>query len=258
MGILDRVSTLLKSNINDLISKAEDPEKVLSQLISDMRSQLTKAKQEVASAIADEKKLQAEVEREQKQAADWERRAVLAVQDNRDDLAKQALVRYNEHLQHAHQVHETWSKHRGETEALKSALRQLNDRIEEAKRRKNVLVARARRADAQSRIQKTMSSMSDKSALDGFERLAEKIDDQERKTLAAAELAEDLSGDNLAREFEGLEYKGGVDQQLLALKEKMGLLGPGDGGERHQLPAGESSDADDAELVDDEDGAKGS
>src|SRR6185503_7925768 len=120
MGILDRLSTMIKSNINDLISKAENPEKMLNQLITDMRTQLAKAKQEVASAIADEKKLQAEAEREKKQAEEWERRAMLAVQENRDDLAKQALVRYNEHLTGAQQLHETWVKQRSESEALRT------------------------------------------------------------------------------------------------------------------------------------------
>jgi phage shock protein A len=192
MGIIDRVSTLLKSNINDLISKAENPEKMLNQLIADMRAQLAKAKQEVASTIADEKKLQAEAEKEKKQAEDWERRAMLAVQENRDDLAKQALVRFNEHLQGAQALHETWQRQRGETEALKNALRQLNDKIEEAKRRKTVLVARHRRAEAQQRIQETMSSMGDKSALESFDRMAEKIEERERKALAAliAELSQ--------------------------------------------------------------------
>ncbi|MCZ6858570.1 MAG: PspA/IM30 family protein, partial [Gemmatimonadetes bacterium] len=90
MGIFDRLGTLLKSNINDLISRAENPEKVLNQLITDMRSQLAKAKQEVASAIADEKKLAAQVEKEKKQAEEWQKRAMLGVQQNRDDLAKQA------------------------------------------------------------------------------------------------------------------------------------------------------------------------
>jgi phage shock protein A len=257
MGMLDRISTLLKSNINDLISKAENPEKMLNQLITDMRGQLAKAKQEVASAIADEKKLEAEAGREKKQAEDWERRAMLAVQESRDDLARQALVRYNEHLTHAQQLHETWSKQRGETEALKTALRQLNDKIEEAKRRKDVLIARHRRAEAQQRIQQTMSSMSDKSALESFDRMAEKIEDRERKALASAELAEDLSGDTLAKQFQALEYKGGVDQQLAALKEKMGLLAPGQSPGARQLGAGRK-DAAEAELVDDgEEGGEG-
>jgi phage shock protein A len=252
MGILDRLSTMIKSNINDLISKAENPEKMLNQLITDMRTQLAKAKQEVAGAIADEKKLQAEAEREKKQAEEWERRAMLAVQETRDDLAKQALVRYNEHLQGAQQLHETWVKQRSETEALKNSLRQLNDKIEEAKRKKNVLIARHRRAEAQQRIQETMSSMSDKSALESFDRMAEKIEDRERKALAAAELHEDLSGDTLARQFESLEYKGSVDQQLAALKEKMGALGPGKPADAKQLGAGSRREAAEAELVEDD------
>ena len=116
MGLFDRFSTLLRSNINDLISRAENPEKMLNQLIVDMKSQLAKAKQQVASAIADEKKLQSDAEAMKKQAEDWERRAMLAVQEGRDDLAKQALGRYNEHLHGAQQLHETWLKHKAETE----------------------------------------------------------------------------------------------------------------------------------------------
>src|SRR5436853_349574 len=115
MGIFDRLSTLIRSNINDLINRAENPEKMLNQLIVDMRSQLAKAKQQVAAAIADEKRLSAQVDTEKKSAEDWERRAVLAVQEGRDDLAKQALLRHNEHAQGAVQLHETWVKHREET-----------------------------------------------------------------------------------------------------------------------------------------------
>ena len=140
--------------------------------------------------------------RMKKQAEDWERRAMLAVQENRDDLAKQALVRYNETLQGAQQLHETWVRHKAETESLKNSLRQLNDKIEEAKRKKNILVARARRAEAQQRIQETMSGMSDKSAFESFERMAEKIEHKERKAIAAAELQEEFSGDTLAQQFQ--------------------------------------------------------
>src|ERR671920_416020 len=169
MGLFDRFSTLWRSNINDLISRAENPEKMLNQLIIDMKGQLSKAKQEVATAIADEKKLEADAGAMKKQAEEWERRAMLAVQEGRDDMAKQALGRYNEHLQGAQQLHETWLKHKAESDALKLSLRQLNDKIEEAKRKKNILVARAKRAEAQQRIQETMSGMSDKSAFESFE-----------------------------------------------------------------------------------------
>jgi phage shock protein A len=248
MGLFDRLSTLLRSNINDLISRAENPEKMLNQLIVDMKGQLAKAKQQVASAIADEKKLQADADAMKKQAEDWERRAMLAVQEGRDDLAKQALGRYNEHLQGAQQLHETWLRHKAETEQLKISLRQLNDKIEEAKRKKNILVARAKRAEAQQRIQETMSGMSDRSAFESFERMTEKIEASERKALAAAELNEEVSGDRLIRQFEALEYKGSSDQQLLELKQRMGLLPSGGGGSAKQLNKG-TDDVHDAELI---------
>jgi phage shock protein A len=253
MGIFDRLSTMIRSNINDLISRAENPEKMLNQLISDMKGQLAKAKQQVASAIADEKKLQGDAESMKKQAEDWERRAMLAVQEGRDDLAKQALMRYNEAMQGAQQLHETWVRHKAETEALKSSLRQLNDKIEEAKRKKNILIARARRAEAQQRIQETMSGMSDKSAFESFERMTEKIEQQERKALAAAELHNEFEGDQLMQQFHALEYKGAPDQQLLELKARMGLLGGGSGGAAKQLNKGDTVEA---ELVEDHEDEK--
>ncbi len=255
MGIFDRLGIMLRSNINDLISRAENPEKMLNQLILDMRSQLAKAKQQVAGAIADEKKLQAQAEAEKKQADEWEKRAMLAVQEGRDDLAKQALLRHAEHMQAAVTLDETWRKHRSETESLKNSLRTLNDKIEEAKRKKNILVARQRRAEAQQRIQETMSSISDKSAFETFERMAEAIADNERKALASAELSEELSGDSLAKQFTALEYKADADTQLLALKQKMGLLPAGEtAAAPKQIGAGGKAAADvhDAELVDED------
>ncbi len=251
MGIFDRLATMIRSNLNDLISRAENPEKMLNQLVLDMRSQLAKAKQQVATAIADEKKLQAQAEQEKKLAEDWEKRAMLAVQEGRDDLAKQALLRHAEHMQNAAQLDETWRKHAAETEQLKNSLRALNDKIEEAKRKKNILIARQRRAEAQRRIQETMSSMSDKSAFETFERMTERIEETERKALAAAELSEELEGDQLQRQFTQLEYKADADTQLLALKQRMGLLGAGKAEEPKQLGAGQG-EVHEAELVDDE------
>ena len=145
MGIFDRLTSLIRSNINDLISSAENPEKMLNQIIIDMRSQLAKAKQQVASAIADEKRLRDQADAEFKAADDWERKAMLAINEGRDDLAKQALLRKTEHEEHATQLERTWETHRAETEKLKNSLRDLNDKIEEAKRKKNLLLARQRR-----------------------------------------------------------------------------------------------------------------
>src|SRR6476660_8268136 len=230
MGLFDRLSSLLKSNINDLISKAEDPEKMLNQILVDMKSQLVKAKQQVASAIADEKRLRDQVDQEFRQAQDWEKRAMLAIQEGRDDLAKQALVRHGEHMGHGTTLEQTWESHRMETEKLKNSLRDLNDKIEEAKRKKNLLIARQRRAQAQQRIHETMSSMSEKSAFEAFARMEERIEQNERTLKASVEIEEEFTGDRLQQDFKALEKgaaAGSVDVQLLALKQKMGMLPAG-------------------------------
>jgi phage shock protein A len=243
MGIFDRLSTLIKSNLNDLISSAENPEKMLNQIIVDMRTQLAKAKQQVASAIADEKRLRDRADAEYKQAEDWEKRAMLAIQENRDDLAKQALVRQTEHMQHAQQLETTWQSHREETEKLKNALRDLNDKIEEAKRKKNLLLARQRRAQAQQRIHETMSSLSEKSAFEAFARMEERIEQNERMIKASTEIEEEFTGDKLAGDFKRLEKVAGTataDSRLLELKAKMGILSAGSTASSKQLGAGGS------------------
>ena len=255
MGIFDRLSTLPKSNINDLISRAENPEKMLNQIVTDMRDQLAKAKQQVASAIADEKRLRDQADAELKQAEDWEKRAVLAVQESRDDLAKQALMRQQEHLSHGQQLMATWESHRAETEKLKNSLRDLNDKIEEAKRKKNLLLARQRRAEAQQRIAQTMGSMDEKSAFEAFQRMEDRITHNERRIAATTEINEEFSGDKLAGEFKQLEKAAGglnADQALLALKQKMGLLGAGASAPPKQIASGKNEEVVPAEIEHDD------
>jgi phage shock protein A len=243
MGIFTKLSTVIKANINDLISRAENPEKMLNQIIIDMRDQLAKAKREVASAIADERKLKAQLETEVKQARDWQHRAMLAVKEGRDDLAKQALLRQQEHTERAQVLQQTWEAQAGETESLKGSLRQLNDKIEEAKRKRNLLVAKQKRAQAQRRIHETMSGLSDTSAFEAFNRMADKIEEDERQSLAHAEVTAELGGDTLESEFLQLESGpsgAGVEDQLLALKADMGLIAAPDAVEvPKQLEAGD-------------------
>jgi len=268
MGIFTKLSTVIKSNINDLISRAENPEKMLNQIILDMRDQLAKAKREVAAAIADERKLKSQLEGEVKQARDWQHRAMLAVKEGRDDLAKQALVRQKEHTERVQVLKSTWEAQSSETEKLKGSLRQLNDKIEEAKRKRNLLIAKQKRAQAQRRIHETMSGLSDTSAFEAFNRMADKIEDEERKTLAHAEVTEAITGDTLESDFLKLEAGdggSGVEDQLLALKAEMGLIAPpadsgpakqiGDGSDDDEAPADGIQEAD-VEVVSEEE-AKG-
>jgi phage shock protein A len=243
MGIFERFSTMLRSNINDLIARAENPEKMLNQVIEDMRGQLAKARQEVAVAIADAAKLKKQADDEQKQAQDWEQRAMLAVRQGRDDLARQALLRHQEHAVRAQDLYGTWQRHQEDTEKLRDALRQLNEKIQEAQRKKNLLIAKQRRAQAQRRIHETMSGLSDSSAFEAFDRMAERIEQNERMALAAASVSEELQGDQLERDFKQLEASHGgsdIDYKLLEMKQQMGLLPAAAPAEPRALTPGEA------------------
>jgi phage shock protein A len=241
MGIFNKLSTLFRSNLNDLIARAENPEKMLNQIILDMRDQLTKAKQEVAVAIADERKLKAQAEEEARQAQDWEKRAMLAVRENRDDLARQALLRHQEYAERAQQLYDTWQKQAEETDRLKESLRQLNAKIEEARRKKNLLIAKQKRAEAQKRIHETMNGLSDRSAFDAFDRMTQRIEQNERLALASAEVSEELGTDHLEKEFKRLEVTDTADARLLALKRQMGMLPAGEEPKGKELQAAQAA-----------------
>lgn len=222
MGIFARLATLIKSNLNDLISRSEDPEKMLNQVVIDMANQLIEAKKQVAVSIADEKRLAKQAEQEAANAAEWERRAMLAIKAGDDALAKEALNRKKEHDQLATTYKDQWQKQKQAVDQLKTALRLLNNKIEEAKRKKNVLIARKKRAEAQKAIQETMSGLNNASAFETFDRMSNKIDQIEAEAEAAGEIAEQYTGDTLAHRFGQLEATAGADDELLALKRKMG------------------------------------
>jgi phage shock protein A len=223
MGIINRISTLIRANINDLISRSEDPEKILNQLILDMREQLIQAKKQVAVAIADEKRLKKQLENEVNKSRDWEKKAMMAVRAGRDDLAREALARKKEHDDLAQEFQGQWEAQKNAADRLRDSLRQLNAKIEEATRKKNLLIARQKRAEAQKTIQQTMSGMSDTSAFDAFDRMQGKIEQIEAEAEASAELAEHLAGDDLASQFSALEQDHGADEALEALKARMGV-----------------------------------
>jgi phage shock protein A len=246
MGIFSRLGTLIKSNINDMISKAEDPEKMLSQVLVDMKQQLIEAKKQVAVSIADEKRLKKQYEDEEQKAKDWERKAMMAVRANDDTLAREALARKGEHDESAAVLQKQWTLQRDAVEKLKDSLRALNNKIEEAKRKKNILIARKKRAEAQKTIHDTMSGLKDQSAFETFDRMAAKIDQLEAEADAGAEIAGQLTGDTLEAKFEKLESGAGADHQLAELKAKMGLLPQSTEQPRAALP--QAAEADPAKV----------
>jgi phage shock protein A len=226
MGIFSRLAQLIQSNLNDLISRSEDPEKMLNQVVLDMNNQLVEEKMLVADSIAQKKRLAKQFEQETANAQEWERRAMMALRAGNEQLAKEGLARKHEHDDLVATYQEQWTKQKAAVDQLKKALRLLSDKIEEAKRKRNVLVARKKRAEAQKAIQETMSGLRDHSAFETFDRMAQKIDQLEAEAEAQGEIAEEYSGDGLATQFQQLERTHSADEDLIALKRKMGILPP--------------------------------
>jgi phage shock protein A len=227
MSILDRLATVVKSNLNSLINKAENPEKMLDQILIQMREQLAEAKREVAVAIADEKRLGAHLEAELEQVREWEQRAMLAVRNNQDGLAREALRHKSNHEQIAIGYKQQWEAQKASSEDLKNALRALSQKIEEASRKKNLLIARQKRAEAQQHIHDVMTGLSDTSAFEAFDRMATKVEQIEAQASASVEISQELSGETLEQRFRALESSSDVDHELLALKAKMQKQLPG-------------------------------
>ena len=246
MGIFSRLRRLIQSNINDMISRAENPEKMLNQLIADMNKQLIESKRSVAAAIADEKKLERQIKESRTKAEEWDKRARLALKAGDDTLAKEALVRKQELEGYLVEYEKQLAQQHESVEKLKSGLRSLQQKLEEAQRKKNLLIARAKRAETQKRLQETMSGMADTSAFEAFDQMSAQLDDQEAQNEALEELEANRDEASLEEQFRQLEGGGSDADTLLAdLKERMAIedrRGAGQGA-TGETKAGESGTA---------------
>jgi phage shock protein A len=232
MGLFGRLGTLIRSNINELINRAEDPEKMLNQVLVDMKGQLVEAKKQVAIAIADEKRIKKQYEQELAKAADWEKKAMMAVRAGNDDLAAT--------------LKEQWEAQKQSVEQLKEALRSLDAKIEEAKRKRNILVSRQKRAQAQATINRTLSQLNSGDSYDStFARMDERVTQLEAEAEATAELGA-LPEASLETQFKALEAGSSVDSELEALKQKMALAS-GSAGPK-AISAGQDDDERDDDM----------
>jgi phage shock protein A len=218
MGMLDRLSTIIRSNINDLIDRAEDPEKMVKQLLEDMENDLVEVKKAVALAIATEKKLYNDFEDHQKKADEWQKKAELAINSGRDDLAKEALARKKTEQSTSDGFKAQYESQKANVTTLRDQLGQLEGKIAEARIKKDLLIARSRQAEAQENIQRTIGKVDTSGATSAFERMERKVEEKE----ASAAAYTDLNGSSLDAEFKKLETNTGVDDELAALKAKMG------------------------------------
>lgn len=217
MSLLERVTSLVRANINDMLDKAEDPEKMIKQYLIDMHNQLIQVKTQVAAAMADEQKLYQRYMDAQNQAADWQHKAELAVQKGEDDLAKEALQRRNSFQETADGFKAQYDEQKKEVDILKDSLSKLEAKIQEAETKKDLLIARAHVADTQQMVSATTDKLHDQSAFQGFDRMEDKVRQKEAMAAASAE----LERDPLEDKFAALEKNDDLDRQLAELKSKV-------------------------------------
>src|SRR5512140_2840602 len=218
MALLERVSTLVRANLNDLIDKAEDPEKMIKQVILDMQNQLLQVKTQVAIAIADQHLLEQKQKENEEKAAEWTHKAQMAVDKAQDDLARGALGRSLSCKQMAQGFEQQVADQRVEVENLKTALHRLQQKLAEAQSKADLLVAEHRRARAVGKARAAHTATSDASAVATFDRMKDKVD----RADAVNQAHHELNGDSIEDRFAHMEREEEIDRLLADLKTKQG------------------------------------
>ena len=218
MALLERVSTLVRANLNDLIDKAEDPEKMIKQVILDMQNQLLQVKTQVAIAIADQHLLEKKQKENDDKVAEWMRKAELSVDKKQDDLARAALQRVESYRDLSTSFGQQVSDQKAQVENLKTALRQLDQKLTEAQAKADLLIAQHRRARAVGKASDAKINIGDGSKAAAFDRMKHKVVREEAVSQAKAEIAVDDVEDRLA----ALEKEDRIEQLLVELKTKRG------------------------------------
>jgi len=223
MAVLERVATLVRANLNDLIDRAEDPEKMIKQVILDMENQLLQVKTQVAVAMADQHLLRKKQQEQQDRAAEWMRKAELAVDKNDEDLARAALARYQTFTKLAEDYGRQSADQHLQVETLRNALEKLDQKLNEARAKCDLLVAQHRRARALDRASDAQLAIGDASNVANFDRLRHKVLRSEAISQAKAELVTD----DVDRRLEQMEKEQEIGRLLEALKARRGLT-PGE------------------------------
>lgn len=218
--LFKRINDVISANINDLIDRVEDPERMVKQIIREMEDNISKAKEGVVLAIASEKQLQKELETNQKQAAEWLGRAETALNNNNDELARAALARKKEHDAICKVLEPSWQSAKNTSDRLKSQLKALEAKLEEARRKRTSLAARQHAAQARQQMDKTLSNFeAGMKAQTSFDRMEDRVAAMEAHTEALEELRNDSS--QLEREFLDMETHAEIDAELQSLKQKL-------------------------------------
>ena len=218
MALLDRVSTLIRANLNDLVDRAEEPEKMIKQVILDMQNQLLQVKTQVAIAIADLHLLEKKRASNEEKEREWMRKAELAVGKGKDDLARAALGRVEGYRELSESFAQQLEDQHAQVEQLKIALRQLEQKLSEAEGKADLLLAQHRRARAAGRAGDARLAFDAHARSSAFDRMRRKVEHSDALGKAKADLADDHVEERLL----ALEREDRIDRLLAELKAKQG------------------------------------
>jgi len=238
MNLFERISLLLRSNLSSLLNRAEEPDKVLDQLMEDMNKEFVEAKKQVALAIADERKLHKQVEKARVEAVEWEGKAMQALKAGKDDLARGAMERKLQFVNEADEYEKLWTQQKNAAGSLRGKLVQLSEKMDEAKRKKGLLAARAQRAEAQMKIQEALGNAGTSSAMSHFERMERKVEELEAEADATELMATPMGlegEDSMESKFRQLEADGQSAAADVALAELKARMNPGSVAQPKQL-----------------------
>jgi phage shock protein A len=216
MAVLERVATLVRANLNDLIDRAEDPEKMIKQLILDMENQLLQVKTQVAISMADHHLLQKKLAEHEDKAAEWMRKAELAVDKGQDDLARAALERFQSVTQSVDGYKQQVDDQHQQVDILRKALEQLDQKLGEARAKSDLMVAQHRRARALAKASDAQLAIAGRGPAAGFDRMQNKV----RRSEAVSQAKSELLGDDVDRRLDALQKDDEVGRLLQALKAR--------------------------------------
>jgi phage shock protein A len=217
MGIFTRFRDIVSSNINAMLDKAEDPEKLIKLMIREMEDTLVEIKASCAGVMAHTKKLQRQKEDAQSRGKYWEEKAALAINKGRDDLAREALVerrRYNDRVE---ALEQEVAEHNGLVDQYHDDIRQLEDRLRTAQEKQRVLVQRHIRANRRKRAQEEIRRIDSSEAMFKFEELENRIERMESE----ADMINFGRKPPLETELEGLAVDEEIEKELQGLKSSL-------------------------------------
>lgn len=220
MGIFGRISDIFKANVNDALDKMEDPEKMIKQMVIEMQEAIAKATSGLATAMAQEKKLERDYKQNQKAAENWEQKAMQALNSGNEELARKALAKKADSEKQAQQYKAMYEQASQTTAKLKTQVETLKQKLNEARMKESTLVARSQAAKAQKKIAKEVGNLDMSSSFGKFDKWEEKILQKEAEAQAFSELAGDGMG-QLEDDFTQLEKNASVDDDLAKLKAKL-------------------------------------